>query len=575
LLALPAFGQTNIRWDWQANTVTGTGQMLPVLALPGAFINFYTNCTGLPCTLPAVTYRSPTGSLTCPANQQVVWQPVTLVGCHSTADSEGNFGGWFQAGAYQYTVTVSGHVSGPYNFQVGGGGGGGGGVSVVSCTDPDPIFGCNIANPTTAPNITFPLKDQAANTIFGNFNGTSGPPFFATFTCTGLLTCVYNSGTNTWNVDIPSVSTLSVSAASPIRVNGGVGPVSSGNALIDCPTCGGVNAQQSIQNLPAGQHAIIHPTGATVVSCTGAINTPIISPNFDGGILSFQQQGGIFPPSHCTIEFTYAGALASQAPQVIPGNVTSVYAFATSSWSTVVGSAVLTSGSANLNPTVTSTQPWPLQTSNHVTTWTGATLNSALSDMTITRSATTSSLISLFNVTDIGLAVYYTGTAPGADTAVHYDPPIGYTTVNGYPEIFLDPNFDSGSKPTTIALLALLGPSQNYNGFQVILDGSTSTDCHIGGGTFTVACETHPDGTLTGSPWAAVGGGGGSSTTYFTQTLTCASTCTLTHTPVVFDNLSVNGLIMISGTDFTQSGTTVTLTTPAVGGDVYYAQYHY
>ena len=72
--------------------------------------------------------------------------------------------------------------------------------------------------------------------------------------------------------------------------------------------------------------------------------------------------------------------------------------------------------------------------------------------------------------------------------------------------------------------------------------------------------------------WSGGGGGGG---TYFTEVVSCSTTCTLTHTPVVFDNLSVNGLVMVDGTDFSRSGTTVTLSVPAVGGDVYYAQYHY
>ena len=68
-----AFGQTNIRWDWEAKTVTGHGQEIVMLALPGAFVNFYTGCTALPCVTPAVTYAASTGATTCPANAQVVF----------------------------------------------------------------------------------------------------------------------------------------------------------------------------------------------------------------------------------------------------------------------------------------------------------------------------------------------------------------------------------------------------------------------------------------------------------------------------------------------------------------------
>ena len=128
LLAVPAFGQvTNGRWDWVADTTTGTGQMLPVLALPGAYVQFFINCTALPCTTPAVTYQGEHSSSTCPSTTPLVWQYPVGTGCKATADSNGNFGGWFQAGSYQYVLTISGHQSGPYAFDVGFGGGGGGG----------------------------------------------------------------------------------------------------------------------------------------------------------------------------------------------------------------------------------------------------------------------------------------------------------------------------------------------------------------------------------------------------------------------------------------------------------------
>ena len=149
LFSVSAFAQTNTRWDWQATTVTGAGQMLPVLALPGAYVNFYTGCTALPCTTPAVTYAAATGATACPSNAQVVWQPPVLAGCHATADSEGNFGGWFQTGAYQYTVTVSGHVSGPYNFNVGGGGGGSPIVVEINGVPISPASPANLVDTTS------------------------------------------------------------------------------------------------------------------------------------------------------------------------------------------------------------------------------------------------------------------------------------------------------------------------------------------------------------------------------------------------------------------------------------------
>src|ERR1700678_4293685 len=127
LFALPAFGQ-NIRWDSVANTTTGTGQILPMLALPGANVQFYV-CSGVTCGTPATTYQSVTDTVGCPTGAQVVWQPPSGGGCVGIADAQGNFGGWFQPGLYQYFLTVSGVTAGPYWFNVGGGGGSGGGAA--------------------------------------------------------------------------------------------------------------------------------------------------------------------------------------------------------------------------------------------------------------------------------------------------------------------------------------------------------------------------------------------------------------------------------------------------------------
>jgi hypothetical protein len=126
LFALPLFGQ-NTRFDFQATTTSGVGNLVPVLAIPGAQISFYTGCTAQPCLIPAVTYQSISSGTACPSNAQVVWQLPTATGCVATADSQGNFGGYFQPGNYQFTETVSQKTFGPYAFSVSLGGGGGSG----------------------------------------------------------------------------------------------------------------------------------------------------------------------------------------------------------------------------------------------------------------------------------------------------------------------------------------------------------------------------------------------------------------------------------------------------------------
>jgi len=47
----------------------------------------------------------------------VTWQPNGA--CVATADSQGNFGGWFAPGRYAYTITTRGQTFGPYQFTLG------------------------------------------------------------------------------------------------------------------------------------------------------------------------------------------------------------------------------------------------------------------------------------------------------------------------------------------------------------------------------------------------------------------------------------------------------------------------
>lgn len=185
LSGLIAHAQTNIRWDSIANTTTGTGQMLPMLALPGASVSFYTGCTTLPCSTPATTYISATSATTCPSNAQVVWQLPLSQSCTSTADSQGNFGAYFQPGAYQYVITVSGHAAGPYYFSVGGSGGSG------SC----PGTGCVLYQPSVTQTVSQPTGTgtAATNLNVNNFEGSRYADQYGTGT-NGIATAAGTCG---------------------------------------------------------------------------------------------------------------------------------------------------------------------------------------------------------------------------------------------------------------------------------------------------------------------------------------------------------------------------------------------
>lgn len=149
----------NARFDSQATTTTGSGNQLPVLALPGAGIALYT-CSGpaaASCTTLATTYTSISGGSTCPTSAQVVWQGTNS--CTSTADAQGNFGAWLPAGTtygYAFTITNNGAVDGPYQFTLAPGGTGSGTVTSFSAPSGNwpgwltPV----VTNPTTTPQLS-------------------------------------------------------------------------------------------------------------------------------------------------------------------------------------------------------------------------------------------------------------------------------------------------------------------------------------------------------------------------------------------------------------------------------------
>lgn len=120
LCSLSAFGQ-NTRFDLPIYTVQAQGgNLLPVYAIPGAGVKFY-SCTGSTCTTLATTYISATSMTTCPTSP--VPMQVTLNGtstCVPNADPYGNMGGWFQTGQYMATITAPGN-SFNYYFTIGSG----------------------------------------------------------------------------------------------------------------------------------------------------------------------------------------------------------------------------------------------------------------------------------------------------------------------------------------------------------------------------------------------------------------------------------------------------------------------
>lgn len=113
LLAPLSFAQ-NVRFDLPITTTQAQGgNLLPVYAIPGAGIQFF-SCSGSVCTTLATTYISATSATTCPTAptpMQVVLNGTST--CVSSADPYGNMGAWFTPGQYMATITAQG---GSYNY---------------------------------------------------------------------------------------------------------------------------------------------------------------------------------------------------------------------------------------------------------------------------------------------------------------------------------------------------------------------------------------------------------------------------------------------------------------------------
>lgn len=206
LSSLSAFGQ-NGRWDHQASTVQAQGgNLLPVYAIPGASISFYSCTSNLAssCTTPAVTYNG--AGTACPSTAQV--NPQGSLACSSTADSAGNFGAWFSSGAYAYTVTANGTSYGPYLFSVGGGSSSGL-TSINGATGPAITIACGSGllcvtsgnTITLTPTGVFNITSFTGGSTVELGTSITNPAFAATYTITPSSASI----TNTENIDSPLV----------------------------------------------------------------------------------------------------------------------------------------------------------------------------------------------------------------------------------------------------------------------------------------------------------------------------------------------------------------------------------
>ena len=104
-------------------------------------------------------------------------------------------------------------------------------------------------------------------------------------------------------------------------------------------------------------------------------------------------------------------------------------------------------------------------------------------------------------VYSFGLLVYYTGTAPPANTAIQIVPPLTYNSSNL--TMGVDPNASfQGFDLVSTTVGGLPGAAAYSHTVWQVRDGTGATDCSTGGGATLVQCYSN------GSSWTALSGGG-------------------------------------------------------------------
>jgi hypothetical protein len=344
---------------------------------------------------------------------------------------------FFAANNQGYDVVMSGGIP-PLTFfipvtltdlKIGNGGGGGSGVTNFTAGNLPPLFTTTVTTPSTTPNLSFSLSQAAAQSFFGNPNGTTGNPLFFLYSCTGLLTCSYDNPSNTLTLNVPNSSSLTVTTTDPIKVNGTNGPVSNGTANISCPTCG--NASDLLRMNP-GEDAthVFVPFGHCDFTTTNdsLVQHPQSGCDAFGGYVAFFA-GGLFNHNSSVTMVWSNPALPSWLPA---GNVVTIKLV---SYSSGFGAGP-SSGCAGTGSCGTWTYPpFASQNLTAVTGVTGATLSgvtaSAQTSVSVYVAGDPFNITTAMSVAQLGLLVEYSGvTNPNPSTALNINWPLQYDHAN-------------------------------------------------------------------------------------------------------------------------------------------------
>jgi hypothetical protein len=308
----------------------------------------------------------------------------------------------------------------------------------------------------------------------------------------------------------------SAQGTTPIEVDGASGTPETGSINISCPTC--TNLTTAPVPPISGQYVVILPTAASLIQggpgpgCGGppyaATGASAIGNSLNSVVAGNTTCGNGLTQNTWGASWTFTGALAAQAPWVVPANVESVYAFSFNSFGPFYpGTSYATitctasgGGAVGLEPT--DPEAWALaQFTGLLPTATGSNLDATTCTGTVSYSTAPAGDTTL-NAPAIGLIVYYTGTAPPASTAWNCAPPFYCNAATN--SLGVDPNAVFSSDlllPVSVAQLALMSPFP-ADQLMAVYNAANSSTCISGGGTTYVQCLS------TGTAWAPYSGGG-------------------------------------------------------------------
>ena len=410
-----------------------------------------------------------------------------------------------------------------------------------------------------APVLAFGQGSQLPKYLVGNLPSAASQPKYTVQVIDGAndQDCITGGGSK--NVLCKSTGTawVPVSPFQSLTTIGTSGPATLNLGVLNVPDYSSltpVAAFNMVVNPPiSGQYAVIYPTSGAITQDPPHRSNIFANGSAAGGHFEWVCEGLL-----CSI----AGQVTANFPvgaftlpgYINPANVTAIYADVISTsgptnanWpmSDSYSGTTITCGSQEMMVSV-NMYPYSGTEVSKLTTLTGANFNSLASCNLQVGGSGPGSHGQYVDVAALRFLVFYTGTPPPLDTALHLQPPLDLNVATN--TLFVNQvNWPAGYVQSVAA--AFLPPASSEPGAIVpVYDGLTATDCTTGGGTFNNWCGSN------GSVWAIFGSSSSPGITALTGDVTAsgsgsvpATIATAAVTYAKMQHISANSKLLGSG----------------------------